>query len=295
MKHFTLVFCLTLLLPLFVLAQLPNTNVYILDLRANEEIVLLNKPVLLSGFNPNGYNNQPHFTSNSELLITSDFESLGLTDILKLDLSRKVISRVTHTEESEYSPTGMLDQNHLSVVRQELDDSQPVPQTLWSYPLDRSHVGENLIPDHTDIGYHAWIDEEKVALFLVEDPSRLIIYDIGRKTSTYVGKNVGRCLKVDRDKNLYYIQNREDAGEIRKFDTYLGRSQKVISIKNDQRDFDLLPNGHLIIGDGAALKTSRPMIDSSWKTVVDLSSAGIVKITRIASTSGKVAIVTTDN
>ena len=275
-------------------AQLPNTNIYTLDMKSNEQKVLLDNLTLISGFNSDGYNNQPYFLNNEELLITSNYNALGLTDIWHLALEEQKLTRITKTEESEYSPTAMANGLDFSVVRQELDDSPSVPQVLWSYPMDRSTGGTQVIADLDNIGYHAWVTPERVVFFLVDEPSELLLYDTKRKTSTHIAFDVGRCIKVDKKGHIYYVQITSEGQTIRSYDIYLGRSKRVADTIAGQVDFDLLPNGHLIAADGAQLKTFIPFASSGWSDLMDLSSTGIKKISRIASSRGKLAIVTSE-
>ncbi len=273
-------------------AQLPSTNIYSLDLKANEQKVLLNNLTLLTDFNITGYNNQPHFVNSEELLITSDYSSSGLTDILHLRIADQSITRITKTEQSEYSPTMMSNGIDFSVVRQELSDSDDIPQSLWSYPLDRSGSGQLVIEDIFNIGYHVWATQHRVALFLVEDPSELMLYDTKNKNSTHIAYNVGRCLKVDKKGNIYYVEQSDDGATLRAYDIYLGRSRRVAKMLEGQVDFELLPNGHIIAAQGAKLMTFIPSKSAAWSEVSDLSEAGISNISRIASTHSKIAIVT---
>lgn len=277
-----------------VTAQLPTTNIYTLDMRSNEQKVLLNNVTLITNFNSDGYNNQPHFINNDELLITSNYNALGLTDIWQLTLDEQRLTRITKTEESEYSPTPMANGLDFSVVRQELDDSQPVPQVLWAYPMDRSSEGSQVIDKLDNIGYHVWVTQDRIAFFLVDEPSELMLYDTKRKTSTHIAYDVGRCIKVDKTGHIYYVQKTSEGQTIRSYDIYLGRSKRVAQTIDGQVDFDLLPNGHLIAADGAQLKTFIPFVSSEWSNLLDLSSTGIKKISRIASSREKLAIVTSD-
>lgn len=272
--------------------QLPQTNIYTLDLRANEQKVLLNNLTMLTAFNPEGYNNQPHFINDHELLITSDFDCLGLTDILHCELSNNTITRITKTEESEYSPTVMANGLDFSVIRQEIDESQTTPQVLWSYPINRENGGRQIVPDIQNIGYHLWVTPDKVALYLVSSPSELVLYDTKNSTVTHIANNVGRCLKADKNNNILYIQDHEGVKSLRSFDIYLGRSKSITTPLEGQQDFDLLPNGHLISADSSKLYTLIPGVDKNWKLNKDLSKSGILKISRIASFRGKLAIVT---
>ena len=271
-------------------AQLPSTSIYTLQMRANEEKVLLDQPQLLTGFNANGYNNQPSFVDRNKLMITSDYKALGLTDIYELNLADYEVTRVTATEESEYSPTVMPDGINFSVVRQELDDSETVPQILWAYPLDKSTSGAISI-DLDNIGYHCWLSDHQVALFLVATPSELVIYNTQTKTTSHVAYDVGRCLKTDKKGALHYVHKIASSWNIRKYNLILERSSLVARAIVDQEDFDILPNGYLLSAKGSVLHTYRPSVDREWQPLLDLKGAGITKISRIASTSDKIAIV----
>ena len=129
-------------------------------------------------------------------------------------------------------------------------------------------------------------------MFIVSETPYLVLYDTKNHTSTRLATNVDRCLKADNKGQVYYIQKSDDGHDIRSYDIYLGRSKRVAPMIEGQQDFDILPNGHLIAGDGATLKTYIPAVSTQWKEISDLSSTGISTITRITSSKNKVAIVT---
>ena len=274
-------------------AQLPKTNIYVLDMRANEQKVLLNNPKFVTSFNPEGYNNQPHFIDRNNLLITSDHESLGLTDILQLNLSEEKISRFTWTEESEYSATLSPEGNAINVVRQELDDSQPVPQVLWEYPLDKSHSGQQIIQDLTTIGYFTYVTKDKLALFLVDPSAQLVLYDLKLRTQTPISSNGGRCLKA-RNGNVYFVKNQDGVQTLMAYDIYLGRSKRVADLSGYSQDYEILPNGFIITSAGSKLFVFNPLFDAQWTELIDLAGADVKNISRIAATFDKIAIVTSD-
>ncbi len=278
----------------YIFSQLPKTNIYTLDLQSNEKKVLLRNLQYISDFNAEGYNNQPHFINKDELLITSSYKSSGLTDIWHLNIPEEKVTRITSTVESEYSPMLMPDGINFSIILQQLPVDSIIPQVLWSYPLDRTTSGELLIHGIDNIGYHIWVSSSKVALYLVGEPSELVLYDINNKSTTHIAYDAGRCLKVDQSSNLYYIQKSGSQSTIRSYDIYLGRSRRIAPALKDQQDFDVLPNGHLISADGPRLMTFTPFLDSTWRPNLDFSSAGISKISRISSSVGRVAIVTVD-
>lgn len=277
-----------------LLAQLPSTQIYTIDMKANESKVLLEDISMITAFNPNGYNNQPHFIDNNHLLIASDYKAGDATDIWELDLADKLATRITATASGEYSPTIQADGFHFSVIRQTNANTAENSQILWSYPLDRSSGGKSIVLDPATVGYHCWLSDELLALFLVGDPQELVLYNIKTKSSEHIAYNIGRSLKTDKRGDLYYIQKTGSSGIIRKYDTSLKRSTFVTSTIPGQDDFEILPNGFLISSNGSSLMTFRPHIDQKWQVLKDLSPAGITKISRIAASQNKIAIVVSE-
>lgn len=146
--------------------------------------------------------------------------------------------------------------------------------------------------DLNNIGYQCWLTETKIALFLVGEPHELVIYDTEMKTSSHVAYDVGRSLRTDKNGDLYYLHKIASSWNIRKYDMKMGRSSLVTKAIEGQEDFDILPNGWLISSQGSKLMTYRPNVDRVWQEVMNLEGAGITSISRIASTSDKIAIVT---
>jgi hypothetical protein len=72
--------------------------------------------------------------------------------------------RVTYTPEGEFSPAVMPDGKDISVVRVEADGTQ----CLWRV-VDKGQKSETsvILADIKPVGYHAWIDERTVALFVL--------------------------------------------------------------------------------------------------------------------------------
>lgn len=276
------------------MGQLPTTNIYTLDLRANEQKVLLNNLTFLTDFNHTGYNNQPYFSNSNELYIVSDYQSAGLTDILHLDLGEKKITRITATEEGEYSPVYIQSNNEISVVRQGIPEDGKTAQVLWLYPADRSEFGECPVPEIENLGYYLWLTKDKIAMFLVDQPSELILYDLRLDTRTHIDSDVGRCLQKDRNGNLYYIKMGEQQNTIVNYDIYLGRSREVIQSLPNQLDFAILPNNFLIAAEDSVVKVYNPLDEVGWKEVTDLKGGGIELISRIAVSNNKIAIVSVD-
>ncbi|NJN35415.1 MAG: hypothetical protein HC817_15310 [Saprospiraceae bacterium] len=153
---FALLVCLALATPSF--CQLPNTHIYCFDMEKFGNQIELKNAKFLSSHNPFGYNNQPQWVNNNELYIAcmTPYDT-NQTELLSLSLLTNTLTQVTATRESEYSPTLVPDRRSISCIR--ADDTRQSTQRLWSYPLDRSNSGRDLLPLHQDVGYHCWLND----------------------------------------------------------------------------------------------------------------------------------------
>src|SRR5207249_3784254 len=64
-----------------------------------------------------GYDNQPSFLANSRAVLFASNHDGKQTDIYTYDVRSRNLSRVTRTDESEYSPQPMPDGRGISAVR----------------------------------------------------------------------------------------------------------------------------------------------------------------------------------
>lgn len=271
-------------------AQLPATKMHLLEEDFSKSKWDINKLQYLTEFNPTGYNNQPSWSSKSEIYFSSNHHALGLTDIYKLDLSSNSLTRITKTEESEYSP--QLNANgNITVVRQELDDSPQVPQTLWSYPSTLTSYGTNLIPGRSDIGYYCMLPNRQVALFIVGDKSSLQIINLDNDDDDFISYNVGRCMRHDQNGGLLYVQKLGSTWLLKRRVLDTGLTQTITPMLDNVEDFDIVSDGNLIAGQGSVLYIYNMSTKDGWKELVDLSPAGIKKITRLAANNDKLVIV----
>ena len=267
----------------------PSSNVYLFNFKQVNDITYqFYKPRFLTAFNSNGYNNQPYFFSNDELFITSGDNS-GQTDIYKLNLYTKAKYRVTRTSDAEYSPTMTPDPNYFSVVKVEADESQ----RIWRIPVDRSNIGAPVMENVKNVGYHFWIDEDKVAMFTVGNPHSLMVGDAGTGKTVRLSSNIGRCFQRLPNSNMAYIfKATEKTWFIQELDVYTNQSKRIIKCLEGKEDFAILSDGTFLMGSGSTLYKFHPAIDSNWQPIADFAYYRIDEIKRIAvSGDNKIAIV----
>lgn len=271
-------------------AQLPSTDAYLLTVFNNGKKVTTRDITYLSGMNPNGYNNQPFFSGPHELYLTSNLHDKQYTDIMKLDLLSNEYSYFTLTDSiSEYSPTPTAGNNMLSCVRVEKDHKT---QALHLYPLSQENGGRRLAKDINNVGYHQWMSESEVALFLVTQPTSLVLYDIENQTKKLISENVGKGMKQDKYGNLMYIHKvRDDLWYIKSYDPESETSEIVTQTIPGSEFFELMVDGTILMGGGSSIYYFMPGVSDTWQEATDLYQYGIENITRMAVSRNKLVII----
>jgi len=264
-------------------AQLPNTNIYLFKMeQVNDSLFNFKNPQYLTNFNPLGYNNQPHFVSNNELYISvEDVRDQSQTDIISLDLKSKVRTLVTNSEDREYSPTLLPEKYYFSCVRQENDGFDT--QRLWVFPIDRSTNGKVILKNQDKIGYHCWLTNESVALFIVGPPHYLALANTQDGTVMKLTSNIGRSLQKLPNGNLAYLHKATETNwTIKELDVNTLRSKTIVAARRGSEDFIVLKNGTIIMSQGHRLFKYQIKKDTRWLEIADFSKLGLNNIKRIA-------------
>lgn len=288
----TLIICQCLLFLASTQAQrLPSSNIYLFQIKqVNDSLFRFENGMFLTGFNAKGYNNQPQFFSKDELFITVQTPTdTTQTDIYALDLKNRSRRQVTATEQSEYSPTLMPDRTNFSVVRVETDKTQK----LWQYPLDLSDKGFPVLKSITGMGYHAWLSAQQLALFMVDEPSFLLITDLRDERQTKLTSDIGRCFQKLPNGNLAYVYKAtRDTWYIQELDLTNLQSKIIVKTLKGSEDFALMPDGTMLMGQGSVLYKFHPAFDTSWLPAGDFRDFGIKNIMRLAvNEENKLAMV----
>lgn len=293
MKQFTLIITLLSFICASVSAQLPKTEVFSFNYTtAKKGKINITSPKLLTYDNKSGYNNQPSFINDDIYISQSSFRGgKQQTDIVALNTTARTKSIVTKTKASEYSPTPHPDGKHFTVIQAREDGKQ----YLMKYPLDRKGKGEILFGDKTNIGYHCWLNANKVALFLVDESKghRLIIGDVTTGATKHVAFNVGRCLKRSSSGNLIYLDKEVDGNwKLKTRLTNTGQTLLLGQILTGEEDFEILPDGYIVTGHQGSLYKLIPEKGSEWIPIANLKNyAKNRKITRIAAKGSKLVVV----
>ena len=273
-------------------AQLPKTDLYMFTLLNNGEKITLKDPFYISGFNPDGYNNQPYFINPQELYITSNFYDKDFTDFMKLDIQNDEYYRITATDSiSEYSPTPRALPGYFSAVRVEKDGTT---QSLWLYPNDHSNSGRRILEHVDNIGYHCWLSEEEIALFLVSTPMKLSIGNIETGNVATVLEDIGRCFQQNSNGDLLFVHKvTDEAWYIKSYNIEDRKATILTKTRTNSEDFALLSDGTIIMAEGSKLYSIHPSRDGNWHEIIDLADLDISNISRLAVSRNRFVLVNT--
>jgi Tol biopolymer transport system component len=191
MRFFTLI--LSTILSGAVYAQTTNFDVYIGDLSLNKQglLTLSNITALTDRA---AYDNQPLFLPDGNSLLYTSASKDGDDEqmdsfVYRLDSARNL--NLTNTSISEYSPTLMPNGRDFSVIR-----GIGEIQKLWRYPLntEKGEAPSELLKDVNPVGYHAWIDKDRVILFVLGEPHTLQLADLRTQKASVLDKDIGASL-----------------------------------------------------------------------------------------------------
>ena len=227
-----------------------------------------------------GYDNQPSFLPDgSGLLYTSIRE--GQADVYRYSLADGSTHRMTDTPESEYSPTPRPGGGAFTTVRVESDGSQ----RLWSFPLA---AGEPrlVLEDVQPVGYHTWLSDYTVALFVLGDPPTLELVHLETRTPRRLADNIGRSLHmVPESGHLSFVRKVGERWFIDAYDPWIEKEYKLVETRPGSEDFAWTADGRILMGEGSRLygyrDGPRAEIDP-WVEMADLEAFGVRDITRLA-------------
>jgi Tol biopolymer transport system component len=228
-----------------------------------------------------GYDNQPAFLTDATALLYTAVDSSGQADIWRYELRTRRHTRVTRTAESEYSPTMMPGSTRFSVVRVERDSTQ----RLWSFRLDGSDpqvVLEALAP----IGYHAWLDQFRVAVFVLGSPSTLHVLRRDGSEDEVRASNVGRTIQrvpaqdwysfvqLDSTRTPWIVAQPFEGGAV----------SRLVRLPDDNEFYTWAPDGTLLSATKSAIVRWNGVSGegSAWLPVTSATALDVRNITRLA-------------
>ena len=274
----------------------PSTDIYLVEVNEREGVPSLGVP--LAVVDREGYDNQPAFLPDGTIVFSS-IGADGRTDIRRWSRTGATTTAVS-TPQSEYSPTPAPGAaSTISVVR----DYGSGDQQLWRFPLGpgagSGREGELLLPDVNPVGYHAWIDERRILLFVLGEPATLQIATVGPGRGRVVAESPGRCLaripapSAEAELEMSFVRKvSDDEWWLEAFDPESGATRRLTRTLAGREDYAWSPDGAVWMADGSRIFRWRSG-EEGWTEVADLAAHGLRGVTRLAfdATGTRLAVV----
>ncbi|HXG54088.1 MAG TPA: hypothetical protein VNJ03_01800 [Vicinamibacterales bacterium] len=266
----------------------PDTEVFLARLTTDGGRLTVGDPKNIS--NSPGYDNQPSFSPNgASLYFTSARGEMSpggrrQMDIYRFDVKSQRVVPVTRTPESEYSATVTPDGRHVSVIRVEGDGAQ----RLWKFTTEGQEPSLVLI-DIKPVGYHAWLDANTLALFVLGEPATLQIADTRTGTAVVAAKDIGRSLQRMPGGGVSYVQRGggADTRTLTIWRVSVEHGKPVTSPITEAAPgatdefVAWTPDGALLMAAAGKLYAWRRG-DTQWAVIADLDALGLKGVTRLA-------------
>ena len=256
----------------------PAPDVYLASLTANGETVTVGAPLNIT--DRPGYDNQPSFTWDGSAVLFTSVRADAQADIYRYDIASGTTARVTTTApESEYSATPIDSGRAISVVRVERDSAQ----RLWRFPLNGGAPA--VILDRVKpVGYHAWADENTLALFVLGNPNSLQVANVRSGTVDTIATGIGRSLhRVPGTRTVSFVRKVSPTEWwIESLETSTRRTNRLVRLPEGVEDYAWLPDGSILCGRDSVLLRWSGTAGDGWRPVSDFGASGLKGITRIA-------------
>lgn len=271
MKKYLVIFCVVFQLHTF--AQ-NGTEIILFDIAIKFSGITLSNPVNIT--NHKGYDNQPFFYKTN--IYYSSQEDSSQMEIKKYDYLQKTTSTITHTNENEFSPTITPDKKFISCILQRKNGKQD----LVKYPVNGG--APILLIDNLKVGYHAWLNNNSLLLFVLEDTSTngLHYYNVATKENKKLTTDIGRSLqKVPGKQAVSFIKKTPGEWLIREYDA---TTKKIITIMPALHNHEFIAwtnKGLALMSDGNNIYFARQG-NNNWQKIKINGDIPLKNISRLA-------------
>ena len=268
----------------------PSTDIYVLEMRTGLDSLKNAQPGVVAA--EKGYENQPCFTPDGRAILFSANRDGKQMDIYEHTVGGKT-RRLIATSEGEYSPTITPD-GGISVIRVEADGTQ----RLWRFDRDGS-TPRVLLENVKPVGYHAWIDDTWLALFVLGKPATLQLARTGAAQGEIVATDIGRSLhRIPGRRAVSFVQREEGKFVVKQLDLDTRRITVLAPAVAGSADRDTAwtPDGSLLMSAGTKILVWTAGADD-WREIYDVSAHRLGSVSRMAvSPDGKMlAIVVSES
>lgn len=266
---------------------IPDTELYMADLRRDGAVLTVGAPTNLTG--RAGYDNQPWFLPDGRSLLYVA-EDGGQTDVFRLDLATGARTQLTRTPEwREYSPRLTAD-GELLVVRWD----RPVENgAAWRY----SAAGEPVEPLRggvPQVGYFAHADSVTLASFVNDSVQSFVVSDLRTgRLDTVATRIGGSAPQRIPGTNSVSVLTRDEGGAwwITRFDPSTRSFQRLVRTLPESTQYAWTRRGSILMARGSTLYEWDARGGPGWLTVGTLPGVRNVSRLALSPTEDRVVLV----
>lgn len=277
---------LSILVPVFLQAQIPDTEIWLFKLERTKTELKLKEPRNIN--KRPGYDNQPCFSNDSKKIYFVSICEDKQADIYIYEIASEKTIQLTKTKESEYSPVLTPDGKYLNSVVVESDSAQRIHfiNSLTGISDRKFEVDS--------VGYYTFLNTDTVLYYKLTNPHSLRYYVKSTNENKWLGNNPTRAFKMlNRHAFIYGIKDSIKV-VFYKYDFVTHKAERYTEYPSVNEDAIWHEQHGLIKSEGNKLLR----FDESkkeWVQLFDLSPFGIKKITRFNFDTKNKYLVIVDN
>jgi Tol biopolymer transport system component len=265
-----------------------GSEILLFDLQTKKGKLILSNPKNIT--NHDGYDNQPSFHTDKPLIYFSSFNVEGRSEIKVYNYKTGETKQLTQTTEREYSPTLTPDKEFISCIIQRDSGAQD----LGKYPVAGGQA--IVLIDNLIVGYHAWVDNDRLLLFVLGEPQTLHLYNIKTKEDKILAENIGRSLhKIPNENAMSFVHKVSDSvWVIKKLDLTTLAINTITNALATREDLCWTPDGRILMSNGTKIYSLNPKEEKEWSELQLKSGNDLIKgVTRLAinKEGNKLAVV----
>jgi hypothetical protein len=248
-----------------------GSEILLFDLSIKKDKLVLSNPKNIT--NHVGYDNQPSFHADQPLIFYSSFNPDGRSDIKSYDYEKGETRSLTQTTEREYSPTLTPDKQFVSCIIQRDEGAQ----NLGKYPVGGGQP--TVLIDNLIVGYHAWVDQDRLLIFVLGEPQTLHLYNVKTKEDKVLAEKIGRSLHSIPGQNAMSFVHKISDSEwiIKRLDGATSEITTLIKTLPGREDLCWTPQGRIIMSDGTRIYSIDPAKEKEWSDVVINSGSELLR------------------
>lgn len=288
------VFLFSLFISTYCFAQMPETDIWLVNLVKKEGKYNYEKPLNIT--NRKGYNNQPSFTEDNKGIYFVCDKVSNQTDVFIYNIKNKTANPICQTRESEYSPTLTTDNKFLTCVVVLTDSSQQLFNYDWHEPKTEPIEIAKGIPNTDSVGYFTWLNKDTVLYYKLTEPHSLRALDITTNKDVWICDHPTRAFKKigNTSQFIYGIKKDSSSVEFRIYNPALRQSKVYATYPSVNEDFVWNNELGLIKSENSDLLNYNPLT-KNWDLLFSFSNIGIKKITRFIFDSKNKRLVIVSN